>query len=478
MEMKADLHLRTEQKLVMVPALQQSLKILQLPVLELITLLRQEMIENPILEEVDEGVEGSGEGGKEERETEDIAQKIEEDLARMNIEGEEFFPEEMEYSSEAEERHSYRESLITQSPSLSEHLLWQLRISVNSERKYKIGEAIIGYLDANGYLTASSEEMAQNLGIQEAEVEEVLTMIQTFEPAGVGARSLTECLLIQVRQLSLKEPYLEEVIKSYLPDLEARRYADIAHKLGVTISQIEKLYQIIASLDPKPGRNFGAETPEYLFPDVFVEKVDDRYVVTLREDGLPRLRISPFYRQLLTTRKQLPKSTREYLQKKYQGAMGLVKSLELRRKTLLKVSEAIFEVQREFLDKGIAYLKPLALKEIAEKVGLHESTVSRGTINKYVQTPRGLFPFKYFFTRGLPTQARGGTSSRVVKKMVEELIQSEDHNKPLSDQVIARLLQERGIKIARRTVTKYREELSLLSAHGRHSHSVKKERRK
>ncbi len=473
MEINAHLHLRPEQKLVMVPALQQSLKILQLSALELIALLRQEMMDNPVLEEVEDGVvEGSREEGNGEKEPEDIADKIEENLARLNIEWEEYFPEETEYSPEEEEKHAYRESLISRSPSLAEHLLWQLRISCKDEKQYKIGEVIIGHLDTNGYLATPLAEIAQNLEIGEEEVEEVLKLIQTFEPVGVGARSLQECLLIQVQQLGLNDFCLEEIIKFHLPDLEAKRYEQISQKLRIPISQVEKLSQVIASLEPRPGRNYGGQTPEYIIPDVFVEKVDNRYMVTVSDDDLPHLRISPFYRQLLAQRKQLSESTREYLRKKYQEALWLVKSLEQRRKTLLKVTESIFEVQREFLEKGVIHLKPLTLKEVANKVGLHESTVSRVTTNKYVQTPRGLFPLKYFFTRSLPTQTGADTSSRVVKKMIEELIQSEDANKPLSDQKITRLLQERGIKIARRTVTKYREELSLLPAYRRRSYST------
>jgi RNA polymerase sigma-54 factor len=354
--------------------------------------------------------------------------------------------------------------VATSSESLAEHLLWQLRMSVTSEEDYAIGEAIIGNIDEDGYLTIGVEEIAETLEIEVAEVERLLQLIQTFEPTGVGARDLRECLLIQLQQLGLENTIANEIVeKDYLHDLEANRFPQIAKSLGVGLDLVCAAAESIASLEPKPGRQFSSEKPEYIVPDVTVERIDGNYRVFVNDYG-PRIRLSPYYRGMLSSGSSLPGETREYIQSKIQSAAWLLESIERRRRTIQRVTESIFEVQRGFLEKGPSYLKPLTLKDIADMVGVHEATVSRVTSGRYVQTPRGVFELKYFFNSAIPTENGGPTSSASVKEMIKDMIVSEDPQNPLSDKEIESRLNENGIHIARRTIAKYRKELNIASS--------------
>jgi RNA polymerase sigma-54 factor len=479
--------------LVMTPKLQQAIKILQMPRLELVQYVSQQMVENPVLEEGDEVEETS-----EESEIEDEASGLEDDTAEAdvdletglpdtdvapendtpeldvtddnlgdidwdNLDWEKFFDDSPVVKNEWEAPldNDMRDNMFTVEESLQEHLLWQLRMSVTSEDDYAMGEAIIGDIGDDGYLTTDMEEIAETLECEVAEVERVLRVIQTFEPTGVGARDLKECLLIQLRQLGLEDTIAYEIVEQdCLRDLEANRFPQIAKNLRVELELVREAANAIASLEPKPGRQFSSMRPEYVVPDVTVEEVDGSYRVFVDDYG-PKLRLSPYYRGMLTSQGSLPDGTREYIRSKIQSAKWLMESIERRRNTILKVTDSIFEVQRDFLEKGSGYLKPLTLREIADMVGVHEATVSRVTRNRYVQTPRGVFELKYFFNSGISTESGGMASSVSVKEMIENMINKEDSQNPLSDKDIEVQLKQKGIRIARRTIAKYRGELNI-----------------
>ncbi len=368
--------------------------------------------------------------------------------------------------SEADDKElpSYDQTL-TRMPTLSDYLLWQLHLSTSDLTLVKGGEWIIGNLDDDGYLRATLEELSPQSGLTLGDMERALDLIQGFDPMGVGARTLQECLLIQVKQLDLQGSLVEKIIQGHLPDLEKRKYPQIARALNVTPQEVMEASQIIIhDLEPKPGRPYLTADTNYVVPDVFVIKVEDRYIVQLNDEGLPRVRINPYYRKLLSHKDSVDKVTKEYIEERLRSAQWLIKGMEQRSKTIYKVAESIVKFQRDFLDHGISHLKPMVLKDVAEDIGMHESTISRVTTNKYMHTPQGIFPLKYFFTTGF--SVGGGTagtevSSLTVKDVIHKMIKEEDPSAPLKDQQIVDSLKMRGIEIARRTVAKYREELRI-----------------
>jgi len=309
-----------------------------------------------------------------------------------------------------------------------------------------------------------SEEIASALGVDVAKVEKVLSIIRTFDPPGIGARDLRECLLTQIEQAGMRDSLAYVLVRDHLDDLLKKRYAEIARKLKKTIKEIQKAADVIGKFDPRPGARYSQEEPRYIIPDLIVEKVDDDYIVEINDRNIPRLRINRAYRDILTNAKSRSKEEHDYVVDKLNSARWLINTIEQRRQTMLKVMQAILEAQRGFFDKGVEHLKPLTLQEIAERVGLHESTVSRVTSNKYVQTPRGVFELKFFFSTGLKTDDGDVASSRRIKTRIAEMIEKEDKRHPLSDQEIARRLKEEGFLVARRTVAKYRDQLGLLPA--------------
>ena len=474
MNLQMNLVQKQVQRLALTPKMQQAIKVLQLTIQELDTYLQQELEQNPVLEVTAEETEQqeleaeTGEVGDSEPEGGD---ESEPDLA---AELDEFADAWSEYTfentatdfsiparDEAQEKANYIESLLVKKSTLTEHLKTQLRLSTSSEEELRIGEWLIEEIDEHGYFVGSIEACAEQLNVPVGRVEKVLRKIQGFDPTGVGARDLRECLLIQLDANGNHDPLIRRIISEHMQELERRQYPRIAKAEGISVQRVQQLAQEIAKLEPRPGRNFWTGEPQYIIPDVIVKKVDDEYVVIVNDDDVPRIRISPYYYRLIKNGK-LSREARTFLQQKYNAARWLVRNIEQRRSTIYKVTSAIMEVQREFLEKGPEYLKPLTLQEIADKVGMHESTISRVTNGKYVDTPQGIFELKYFFNSGIPNHNGDEESSASITEMIKQLIENEDKRRPLSDQKITDILRNRGISIARRTVTKYREAAGIL----------------
>ena len=472
--METRLSLKQRQQLVMTPALQMAIQLLQLSTLELQEVLQQELVENPVLEEIsaeeqeEEAVPGalstlagSSGGDAEGTGNERVEDDLPFDLSSV------LFDSYEEQSLVDQEEHEALpfENLKGSTTTLAEHLREQLHLAVAEGQQRVIGEAIIGSLDDDGYLRASAEELAELTKSEAKEVETVLALVQSFDPPGVAARDPRECILLQLQAQEGPDPVAIEIAKDHLGDLERHRYQEIARALEVSVERVMEAVEAISRLEPKPGRRFNPAETRYIIPDAYVTKDRDTYRVILNEENLPRLRINGFYRSFLG--RGTGAETRAYLEQKFRSALWLIKSVHQRQRTLYRVTESIVKAQRDFLDRGISHLRPLALRDVAEDIGMHESTVSRVTTNKYVQTPQGLFELKFFFHSGLATGQGGVVSSVAVKRMIENMIAQEESGAPLSDQEIARHLKNRGLTIARRTVAKYREELKILPSHQR-----------
>lgn len=486
--MEARLELKLSQKLIMTPQLQQAIKLLQLSRLELVQSVAQEIMENPVLEELppdstEEGAEGEAAGenegapetGSTHESAETSSQQTPEPESTAEIKSDlELGPQWDEYlnemgdgrdygnaESDDKEMPSYDQTL-TRQPSLSDHLIWQLHLSASASNLVGAGEWIIGNLDDDGYLRSSLDEMAQESGLDRGDLERALDLIQGFDPIGIGARDLTECLLIQIKNLDLQGTLVEKIVQGHLADLEKRRYANIAKVLNVSPQEVMEAAQIIIhDLEPKPGRPYLTPDTHYVVPDVYVIKIEDRFVVQLNDEGLPKVRINPYYRRLLTHKDSVDKVTKDYVEERLRSAQWLIKGMEQRSKTIYKVAESIVKFQREFLEQGISQLKPMVLKDVAEDITMHESTISRVTTSKYMHTPQGIFPMKYFFTTGFADGAGSEISSLTVKDVILKMVREEDASAPFKDQQIVDALKARGIDIARRTVAKYREELRI-----------------
>lgn len=455
---------RMETRLVMTPKLQQAIKLLQVPALELQQILKHELLTNPMLEEQEDQEESTVEQPEElttEDEGEFKASEDEIDWDRYLKDGFEMGSAALEEKEEVEDR---LEVVPVAKPSFEEYLMSQLRIAVNSEQDLRIGEFIIGSLDSNGYLTVSPTEIADYLGVDENDVERVLSVIRSFDPPGVGARDLRECLMIQLEQAGKKDSLAYTLVRDHLDDLLKKRYAEISKRLKVSVEEIHSAAEVIGKLDPRPGTRYSTEDVRYIVPDLIVEKVGDDYIVQTNDRGMPHLRINRTYREILAKARERSKEEHDYVIEKLNSAKWLINTIEQRRQTMLKVMQAILEAQRDFFDKGEAHLKPLTLQEVAERVGLHESTVSRVTSNKYVQTPRGVYDLKFFFSTGLKTDEGDLASSRIIKAKIAEMIEKEDKRNPLSDQEIVKRLRQEGFILARRTVAKYRDQLGILPA--------------
>lgn len=471
MAFEAKLSLRQMQKMVMTPMLQQAIHLLQLSRMELLQAVRQEVEQNPVLEEMVDGVEEPDEASA-------LKTDVEEPATERNGEGD---TPEIDWDSYLQDASDYRptiqyesidrfdsENLLTRSNSLQDHLLFQLHLSVRGDELLRLGSLIIGELDDNGYLRSSLEELASLVGAPLESMESALQLIQSFDPAGVGARDLRECLLIQLRIRPEEHALAEAIVSSYLPDLERHRFGKIAAALGASLREVQEAMTLIASLEPKPGKNYSSEEPQYITPDVYILKIDGRLLVALNEDGLPRLRVSRYYRQILSKQASTSREARGYVEEKMRSALWFIRSIEQRKRTLIKVAESLVKYQRDFFEYGLSRLKPLTLREVADDISMHESTISRVTTNKYVQTPQGLFGLKYFFHRGVPSTVGEVVSSRRVRDLVRRYLTEEDSSKPLSDQKIVEILARvHGVEIARRTVAKYRGQLKIPSSNQR-----------
>jgi RNA polymerase sigma-54 factor len=476
--MKPKLDIRLSQKLIMTPQLQQAIKLLQLTRFELSQMISQELLVNPLLEEPslepDESEESVTENNQEtESETNaDNETGADTETEEFKNQWEEYLEDEQENSrnmnmakADLEDFPSY-ERTLTRPTTLTEHLLNQLRLSKTTIQDYNIGSLIIGNIDENGYLTASVEEIAKSLEVPVETIEPVLRLVQSFDPLGVGARDLKECLLIQIHERGIEDPIVRSIISTYLGEIENKKYEKIARSLKTTVEHILKGVKIIEGLEPKPGRPFFEDEAQIIVPDVYVVKSKGQYQVVLNDDGLPRLRINPFYRKMLTSKDALASPVHNYLKEHFKSAIRFIRSIEQRNRTIYKVAQSIVKLQQDFLDNGIAYLKPLVLRQVAEDIAMHESTVSRVTTGKYMHTPQGIFELKFFFNSSI---SMGGEqpselSSVTVREMIRQIIVQEGSLHPLRDQEIVELLKKRNIAIARRTIAKYRAELKIPSA--------------
>jgi len=451
------------QRIMLTQKMQQSIQILQLSAAELEQHIQQELETNPVLEVVErepvlEPVPpaASTDAPDEFEEAFDLdtfARDWEYDI--RNREG-----QDLSRNPDLDERRRYYENSITREESFSSRLLTQLRMAADDETTLRIGECIIGDINDRGYFTGSLEEIAADTGVPVEQVEDVLRLVQSFEPIGVGARDIVECLLIQIAVEYPDEPQLRELVEFHLEELERRQIPKIAKAKNISVERVEELKAMLAKLNPWPGS--AGDLPQYVIPDVIVEKVDGAFVVYPGDDHLPGLRISAEYRQMASNAKMDPQG-KQYLREKVDSAKWLLRNIEQRQNTIVRIARAIVDVQEEFLEKGPEFLKPLTLQEIADTVGVHEATVSRATRGKYMQTPQGLYEMKYFFSPGLRRDSGESQSSKSVQSIIKKIIDEEDKSRPLSDQKIADMLRRQGLNIARRTVTKYRESLGILT---------------
>lgn len=474
MAMEMKLNFKQEMRLVPTPMLQQAIKLLQLSRLELVQTVHQEMVENPLLEEIleeEEELEQKQEN-PEDPSLDSIGQTQEEppsekesDPLEYEQDWDNYIQDNLSQGSSADnytEKPSI-EATYKKEPTLADHLMWQLNLTVNEDLDKFIGSSIVGNIQNDGYFISEVEEIANFSQASEEDVLRVLKVIQTFEPNGVGARTLKECLLIQAKVLPERLPLVENLIENYLERLNERYYQKISSELKTPVEEIIDAVSTIKTLDPKPGLQFSSEGIDYVIPDLVVMKTDEGYDVALNDDGLPNVKISPYYNHLLKNTSE-PK-TKDYLKKKHQAAEFLIKSIDKRRETIYKVGKSIVKLQTEFLDHGLSHLKPMVLKDVARDIEMHESTVSRITTNKYIDTPQGIFELKFFFHSGIKSFIGNNDMSSVrVKNMIQEIIKSEDPMKPLTDDEMVEALVKRNAKIARRTVTKYRKELNILPA--------------
>jgi RNA polymerase sigma-54 factor len=463
-------------QMVLAPQLRQSLEFLQVPILELRTLVAQELQENPTLEDQPvEAVQLEVEpGGKDDEPEENKELDFKEEfevLARLDDEWREYFQQNQSYTSysrDDEARRQFFLDSLCQTESLQEHLMNQLMLSGLGGHRKQIGELLVGSMNDDGYITVDLDDLAVSTGFVLPEIEEMLGIIQEFDPIGVGARDLRECLLLQLNRLGKNDTLAAKVVRDHLSALGARKFGDIARMLKVPVEDIHEVSRLISTLEPKPGRIFTSDATSYVLPEVVVQKHNGEYTVILNDDQVPRLRISRHYRRLMEEPSTSPE-VKNYIREKVRAGAFLIKSIDQRQQTISRIAHAIVNVQREFLDHGLSHLRPLTMAEIADELGIHETTVSRAIANKYMQTPQGVFEMKYFFTPGFKTADGQNISNKTIKDAILQLVQNEDPASPLSDQAMVTALKEKGIKVARRTIAKYRDELKILPSHLRKS---------
>ena len=493
---------KLSQQLVMTPQLQQAIKLLQLSRMELVGLVHKELQENPVLEETNDGDEERSvaeevepsEGSPDEvaeaaalagqaagevlpgGESEDVGEPGDPvESEREPTEAEKIADVDWQNYLDANPHTGMREvggdddrpsfeSTLTRRETLADHLTWQLQLASLPVEHEVAARFIVGNIDERGYLQSSVEELARQSGVRQELVEEALAVVQGLDPIGVGARDLRECLSIQVRALEIDDPLVHRILEDQLDGLIRRDFRGVSRALGVSIEEVAAAAKVIGGLEPRPGRAFGGEEPVYIVPDIYVYRVGDDFHIVLNDDGLPRLRINSLYREVLARGNPASKDTKEYVHDKVRSAMWLIKSIHQRQRTIYRVMQSIIKHQRDFFEKGINYLKPLNLRDVADDIEMHESTVSRVTTNKYANTPQGIFELKYFFNSSINRVEGDAVASESVKERIRRLITNEDPRRPLSDQRIAEMLKVANINIARRTVTKYRESMNLLSS--------------
>jgi len=468
--------LKLTQQLIMTPQLQMAIKLLQLSRLELMDMIRQEMEENPALED---GQETAADNRS--AETAEAEETPLDAAATKEVTIEERMPDDIDWSNyideynapgratfESESRESPRyETFVAQKASLTDHLLWQFLMTAPEPEEERIASMIVGNLNRDGYLDCSLEEIASTSGSPLADVESILELMQTFDPVGVCARDISECLQIQARRLGLDNSIVIEIIQNHLSHLENKNYKAICRTMKIQMDDVVKAVTIIKGLEPRPGRSFSDETPQYINPDIFVYKMEDEFVIMLNDDGMPKLRVNNFYRNALSRNEKIPNATKDYIQDKMRSAAWLIRSIHQRQKTIFKVMESIVKFQRRFFESGITQLKPMVLRDVAQDIGMHESTISRVTTNKYAYTPQGIFELKYFFNSSINRVHGDAIASASVQEKIRHIIGNENPRSPLSDSKIAQILMTDNINIARRTVAKYREMLRVLPSNKR-----------
>lgn len=475
MSIQQKLHLRLGQKLVMTPSLQQAIKLLPLARLELATYLTQEMQINPVLEELPTVQEEEYDSEIEMQEADEAPPApAKENEVNDTFDYEAFLNDyfDLNYAprvpTEVPEYPSF-ENTLANPTSLADHLEWQLGLSSPPEPVPSIVREIIGNLDDNGYLKVPLEEIAESGQYQLADVEQALKLVQHLDPIGIGARDLKECLLIQVQHYGLNNTPVEAIIHDHLELLRNHNYQELAKRLKCSLDDVKIWVDHVKQLDPQPGSKYSSSRPQYVTPDVYVVKVDGDYKILLDDDGIPRLRINPLYRKMLEEKENNSAETIDYIKDKIKSALWLIKSIDQRQKTIYKVAESIVNHQRAFLDYGIEMLKPLILKTVAEDIGMHESTVSRAVTNKYMHTPQGVYEMKFFFHSSLSNTRGVDISSLSIKERLRKIIEAENPVKPLSDSEITTIFQKEGLRISRRTVAKYREDMRIPPSHQRRS---------
>lgn len=470
--------LKLTQQLIMTPQLQMAIKLLQLSRLELMDAIRQELEENPTLEESQESISRDQLGQEDQVQpaTVDkpqevtIDEKIPGDIDWSNYIDEYNSPGRIRFETENRDAPQY-EAFISHKESLTDHLLWQLLMADPSPEEERIGSLIIGNLDTDGYLKTSAAELAEQAGVSEEDIEEVLFLMQSFDPVGVCARDLTECLMLQARHLGLQDTLVGKIISGHINHLENKNYKAICRALKVSLDEVIAAVNVITQMEPKPGRQFSSDEAQYITPDIYVHKTEDGFAIVINDDGLPKLKVNTFYKQAITRDKDVGGNARNYIQDKLRSAAWLIRSIHQRQKTIYKVMESILKYQHDFFDKGIAHLKPMVLRDVAEDIGMHESTISRVTTNKYAYTPQGIFELKYFFNSSIKRVHGEAIASASVQEKIRRLIESEDARRPYSDSKMADLLKAQNIDIARRTVAKYREMMGVLPSSKRKRYS-------
>ena len=469
MPISQKLHARLVQKLILTPSLQQAIKLLPMTTLELAELLNQEMVENPLLEEV------PTEDPAQDAQTADTPEPEKPEPREDTWDDQDyeyFFGEYLDEGYRPRQPQEVKElppieNTLSTKGSLADHLMWQLNLQSSDEATRSIGAAIIGNIDDDGYLVASVDEIAALGGWDITAVEKALEYVQAFDPVGVGARDLQECLLLQIRHLGLTGTPVDTLVRDHLRLLQNHRIPELARALGVEPEAVKQHIEVIRRLDPKPGSRYAPADSQYVIPDVYIIKTDEGYKAVLNEDGLPQLRISPVYRRLLDKGGETSDETRAYVKDKFRAALWLLKSVDQRQKTILKVATSLINFQRAFLDQGIEHLRPLVLRDVANDIGMHESTVSRVVNNKYMHTPQGVYELKFFFHSGISSSYGESVSSVTIKQRIKKIIEAEDQRRPLSDSKIMNILQKEGLVLARRTIAKYREELKISTSNQR-----------
>lgn len=463
MKMGFELNLTQTQKLIMTPELRQAIQILQFNNVELTEYIEKQLEVNPFLESIDKNAESVS---KEENHVElnKSDKKDEIDWKDVIEKYDDISYKAYGNAVNSEEKQTF-ETYTSKKMSLKDHLMLQLGVSVKTQKEKRVGEFIIESLDNKGYLGCTLQDISLLLNEDVVEIERILRLVQSFDPLGVGARNLSECLMIQLKEKGIQDKNAYIIVEKYLEDVATNKIQKIAKELHITVKRVQSIFDIIKMLEPKPARGFivDSDNIRYIVPDVTIEKIDGEYVIIVNDSNLPMLTISGYYKNMISNLDD--KEANKFLTDKLNSSMWLIKSIEQRRMTLYKVVESILKFQRKFFDEGNNAIKPLVLKDVAEDIGVHESTVSRATNGKYVQTPRGIFELKYFFASSLDNEnGIEGVSSTSVKTQIQDLIKNESTQKPLSDQKIADILGESGINISRRTVAKYRDEMRIPSS--------------